>query len=268
MSTASHHSSSGGERARVVMALDFGTTFSGFAHAHTAEPDQVLKFYEWPCMGKVGAKPYCKTQTSLYYEPILKHGPQYVGRSQSLPAALQLKSWGWSAEVEKVLRLIEKQVRGVRVLMVVGGFAASPYLRKSIRDKFRGMVDEIMVPEDPGSAICHGAVRLHIANDIIQSRIVKKTYGIRIRRRAVRGDPAEFVFVNDDGVLKCYNTFLIFVRKKATVPLGHSVKNSVSPSVHGQRSIDIVLYSSTKRNPKFMEGEDRVMKEGSFTVDI
>ena len=42
----------------------------------------------------------------------------------------------------------------------------------------------------------------------------------------------------------------------------------MSPSMHWQRSIDIVLYSSTKPNPKFTEGEGGVVKEGSFTVDI
>ena len=171
-------------------------------------------------------------------------------------------------EVEKVLRLIEKQVRGVRVLMVVGGFAASPYLMKRIREKFKGMVDEIIVPEDPGSAICHGAVRLHIANDLIQSRIAKKTYGIRTYRSAVAGDPEKFLFVDDDGVWTCSNSFCIFVRKGSRICLGHSVENSVSPSMHWQRSIDIVLYSSTKPNPKFTEGEGGVVKEGSFEVDI
>ena len=171
-------------------------------------------------------------------------------------------------EVEKVLRLIEKQVRGVRVLMVVGGFAASPYLMKRIREKFKGMVDEIIVPEDPGSAICHGAVRLHIAKDTIQSRIAKKTYGIRIRRRAVGGEPAEFIFVDDDGELWCDNAFEVFVRKGSRVPLGHSVENVFSPMEQGQRSVDIELYSSVNRNPKFTRGEEGVVKEGSFEVDI
>ena len=103
MSTSSQYpsSSGGGHRARVVVALDFGTTFSGFAYARTAEPDQVYKFYEWPCVGKVGAKPYCKTQTSLFYEPIFKQGPQFVGCSQvAQPPAFKLKSWGWSALVD------------------------------------------------------------------------------------------------------------------------------------------------------------------------
>ena len=613
MSSSSRYSSSsatGG--ARVVVALDFGTTFSGFAFARTAEPDKVYKFYNWPCVDKVGAKPYCKTQTSLYYEPIIKHEPQCVGPTHVEPPAFQLKSWGWSAlvdytesaclasaalgsacddnpngtsttaiasrlkglsvvdsegwrpweanmhnrdvistsndikqcrsssslcgffatkfklyladlppchrnlipaglsvevlivdylrcisgfilselrlrygnhfgmddvqwcltvpaiwdekakqtmkacaekagmvkgpgcddvfaaaspfplhiilepeaasvycqekakaslklrkgdklliadvgggtidlvlhekvdddpeslkvhevvnsygelgggtyldsrflsclsekigcfkkfckvhpaivtrifgswqemkthfngvgysavlplprklslawekydndcgsgrsnngdydevrledydfmkifrpEVKKVLRLIEKQVGGVRVLMVVGGFAASPYLMNRIREKFRGMVEEIIVPEDPGSAICHGAVRLHIATDIIQSRIAKKTYGISICRSRVAGDPEDFLMLDDDGQMMCDNVFHVYVREGSRVPVGHSVEDFFSPSEHGQRSVDIELYSSVNRNPKFTRGEEGVVEEGRFEVDI
>ena len=171
-------------------------------------------------------------------------------------------------EVEKVLRLIEKQVGGVRVLMVVGGFAASPYLRKSIREKFRGMVDEIIVPEDPGSAICDGAVRLHVAKDAVQSRIAKKTYGISMCRSPVAGDPEDFLMLDDDGELACHNVFHVYVREGSRVPLGHSVERFIYPSEHWQRSIGIGLYSSVNRNPKFTSGEEGVVEEGSFVVDI
>ena len=171
-------------------------------------------------------------------------------------------------EVEKVLRLIEKQVGGVRVLMVVGGFAASPYLRKSIREKFRGIVDEIIVPEDPGSAICHGAVRLHIANDLIQSRIAKKTYGISTTRSPVAGDPEDFLMLDDDGQMMCDNVFHVYVREGSRVPVGHSVEHGFFPIVHGQRSMKFVLYSSANRNPRFTSGERGVVEEGSFVVDM
>mgnify|MGYP006950767241 CR=1 FL=1 len=131
-----------------------------------------------------------------------------------------------------------------------------------------GMVDEIIVPEDPGSAICDGAVRLHIAKDTIQSRIAKKTYGISTSRQAVAGDPAEFLDVDDDGELICDETFDVYVREGSRVPLGHSVEHTFYPVYHGQREMSIDLYSSVKRNPKFTRGEEGVVEEGSFVVDI
>ena len=107
-----------------------------------------------------------------------------------------------------------------------------------------------------------------MANDIIQSRIAKKTYGVGIRRRAVEGDPAEFLIVDDDGESMCENAFDVFVQEGSRVPVGHSVEHYFWPTVHGQRSMKIVLYSSANRNPRFTSGERGVVEEGSFVVDM
>lgn len=170
-------------------------------------------------------------------------------------------------EVDKVLSLIEKQIGGVRVLMVVGGFSASPYLRKRIKGKFESMVEEIIIPEDPGSAICHGAVQLHMGNDIIQSRIAKRTYGISCRRGARIDDPPELVYVDDDGQRKCDCSFDVFVSAGDRVPLNESIKRTYQPSTHAARAITIELYSSTSMFPKFTT-ETEAEEEGSFKVDI
>ncbi|EFJ27612.1 hypothetical protein SELMODRAFT_411756 [Selaginella moellendorffii] len=69
-------SSSRSSQPKVIVGLDFGTTFSGFSFAHRSDPDDVQSFYDWPDAGR----PYCKTQTSLFYSP-----------------AGELLAWGWSA---------------------------------------------------------------------------------------------------------------------------------------------------------------------------
>lgn len=90
---------------RVVVGLDFGTTFSGFAYAHIAEPDEVFNFQAWPDENLGGGRPYCKTKTALFYDVNEDGG---VG---------ELKGWGWSALVKytnalqrkKAGRLVEPQ---------------------------------------------------------------------------------------------------------------------------------------------------------------
>lgn len=72
--------------ARVVVGVDFGTTYSGFAFAHISKPHEVNKYLEWADSRAAGAPPYCKTQTSLYYK-YLEDG-SYV-----------LSAWGWPAQV-------------------------------------------------------------------------------------------------------------------------------------------------------------------------
>jgi molecular chaperone DnaK (HSP70) len=68
----------------VVVGLDFGTTFTGFAFAHVAEPERIYTFYEYPsCRGE---RPYCKTLTGIYYK--------------QLQGKWQYKSWGYPARGE------------------------------------------------------------------------------------------------------------------------------------------------------------------------
>ncbi|EFJ22077.1 hypothetical protein SELMODRAFT_416857 [Selaginella moellendorffii] len=75
---------------KYVVGLDFGTTFSGFAFAHRSNPSDIHSFYEWPSQREVGAKPYCKTQTSLLYSTSWP--------SPSSAPSLELQHWGHDAE--------------------------------------------------------------------------------------------------------------------------------------------------------------------------
>lgn len=169
-------------------------------------------------------------------------------------------------EVEKVLSLIEQQIEGVRVLMVVGGFSASPYLRKRIQSRFKTKVDEVIIPEDPGNAICNGAVQLHMSRDLIQSRIAKRTYGIESSRIAIPGDPREYLYVNDDGITMCKNNFNVFVRAGERVSYNKSIKKVFGPNRHRDRAMPFSLYSSPNMYPKYTTEHDAI-KEGSFVLD-
>ena len=70
---------------RLVVGLDFGTTFSGFAYAHITEPDMVYTFFDYNKAGGAG-KPYCKTLTASYYKKV--------------GGTWQFKSWGYPARAE------------------------------------------------------------------------------------------------------------------------------------------------------------------------
>jgi hypothetical protein len=68
--------------------------------------------------------------------------------------------------VDDILRLIAPQlvrVQDIKVMIVVGGFAGSPYLFQAIRGCFSREVQHIYCPFDPGSAIMLGVVALALA---------------------------------------------------------------------------------------------------------
>jgi len=83
--------------------------------------------------------------------------------------------------VDQNLQLIACQLAqagSVKVLVVVGGFAGSPYLMERIRSRFAELVPQIISPPNPGSAVCQGAVMLALNPSHMFSRVCKKTYGI------------------------------------------------------------------------------------------
>ncbi len=49
----------------------------------------------------------------------------------------------------------------IKLMMMAGGFSASPYLMKRVRDTFiQYKVEEVISPPNPGSAVCQGAAAL------------------------------------------------------------------------------------------------------------
>ncbi|KAH8950606.1 hypothetical protein BDL97_10G094500 [Sphagnum fallax] len=77
--------------ARVVVGLDFGTTYSGYSFAHKSKPKDIFTFYDW-----VGAPtPYCKTLTGIYYKP---REEEAGGGGDD--RKLVCKSWGYPGRAE------------------------------------------------------------------------------------------------------------------------------------------------------------------------
>ena len=75
----------------IVVGLDFGTTFSGFAFAEKGDLSTAPRFFvDWLPLAADSVegtlKPYRKTSSSLYYTP-------------KADGHLKLKNWGWSAKM-------------------------------------------------------------------------------------------------------------------------------------------------------------------------
>ncbi|KAH7283875.1 hypothetical protein KP509_34G029100 [Ceratopteris richardii] len=174
----------------------------------------------------------------------------------------------FDGEVDKVIDLISQKIDMVDVLMVVGGFASSPYLQKRIHEHFGGQRQRIVIPEDPGRAICKGGVWLYLNRQtFIQSRISRKTYGVSTVRCAMPGDPQNLVYKDDNGINMCRDVFSAFVRAGEQVNLGQSETRFVSPSSSFDTFIYVDIYSSFAPDPLYTT-DSNVELEGSFQVDI
>lgn len=179
--------------------------------------------------------------------------------------------------VDDVIKLIGEALepfrRGeVKALMAVGGFSGSPYLLRRVKEKFLGQVGEIVCPPDPGSAVIKGAVMLGISKeDLVISRVCRRTYGLSVYSAFNPGDPPELNVNGDNGVVMCKDRFMPFARRGEEVPTDHFVTHSVSPSLQAQKHLTISIYSSAKVNPKYCiptPDDYTVRKESEFKLDI
>ncbi|KAG0580945.1 hypothetical protein KC19_4G212300 [Ceratodon purpureus] len=173
--------------------------------------------------------------------------------------------------VNKILLLISlRMVADLKSIMVVGGFSASPYLMRRIRETFGGRVAAIVNPPSPGSAVCCGAVTMGIRSDTVVSRISKKSYGIEVAISFVDGVHPESHLIYgdlDDGGRweLCRETFQMFVQKGEEVNIKDCVKKIHRPMRKSQTEVTIKIYSTESANAKFVT-DPGMQEEGQFTV--
>jgi hypothetical protein len=170
--------------------------------------------------------------------------------------------------VDENLDLIAAQLSqtcDIKVMLVVGGFAGSPYLMTRIKNSFSGEVQRIISPPNPGSAVCQGAVALAMNPGSIISRIARKTYGVQVNLDFEEGDPAEYCIQVGD-TKECSNRFDIYVQKGSQVAVDHCVTKTLW-GLSRQKSIPFVLYSSDDVPPRYTKG-GLAEKEGVLVVDV
>lgn len=184
----------------------------------------------------------------------------------------EVKTQVFDPVVEQNIALIAHQLGqvpgGVTFLIVVGGFAGSPYLMNCIKRRFSSEVSTIISPPNPGSAVCQGAVALALNPTSIASRISKKTYGFTSVEPFEKGvDPREYM-EEIDGVLKCKNRFKVYVRKGEQVDVDNCFSSLFMPIYQDQKSMVLELLSCDDEiEPRYSVGK-WVKKEGEVVIDI
>ncbi|KAG0593064.1 hypothetical protein KC19_1G303000 [Ceratodon purpureus] len=174
--------------------------------------------------------------------------------------------------VQENLDLIQRQLAEVgskvRFLVLVGGFTESPYLLHRIKQTFGAMVESIICPPNPGSAICQGAVALALNPGAVVSRICKRTYGYEIHRRFEKGvDPIEKLRVID-GEDRCYDRFKVLVKKGDVVMIDKPMTTRCYPNKKGVETIPICLFSCDDRIPPRYTTDKLMKKEGKLKLDV
>ncbi|XP_008315620.1 heat shock 70 kDa protein 12B isoform X2 [Cynoglossus semilaevis] len=169
--------------------------------------------------------------------------------------------------VKHIEELMSKpEVRGVRFLFLVGGFAESPMLQKAVQ-KALGRTCRIIIPHDVGLTILKGAVLFGLDPTVVRVRRCPLTYGVGVLNRFIEGRHPRDKLLIKDGREWCTDILDRFVSVDQSVALGEVVRRSYTPARVGQRKIIINIYCSTTDDVTYIS-DPGVRKCGTITLDL
>jgi hypothetical protein len=178
--------------------------------------------------------------------------------------------------VDQILDRIEQQLTEMRrvtetsgeeILLLIGGFARSEYLRLRVRHRFADRVT-VMTPPDPAAAVLFGAVHFCYNPSLIRTRRSKLTYGFGLSTPFEPGrDPIEKKFKDDAGKAWCTNRFKIAVRNGQDVEIDDTHYDRVFPIMEGADALHIAFYATAELDPRYTD-EPGCMQLATLVADI
>ncbi|TRY54463.1 hypothetical protein DNTS_009180 [Danionella cerebrum] len=169
--------------------------------------------------------------------------------------------------IKHIESLVQKEeVKGVRFLFLVGGFAESPMLQRAAQNTL-GRNCRIIIPHDVGLTILKGAVLFGLDPTVVRVRRCPLTYGVGVLNRFVNGRHPRDKLLLKDGREWCTDILDRFVSIDQSVALGEVVRRSYTPARIGQKKIIINIYCSDTDDITYIT-DPGVRKCGAITLDL
>lgn len=189
-------------------------------------------------------------------------------------SAAELKNDVFEPVISAVLTLIEHQLTQIprqppKAIFLVGGFGSSNYLYQRVQQSFAGRVQQILTPPRAGLAVVRGAVYFGLNPRIVTSRVTRRTYGINAGLPFdPQRDPPESRAIRPDGSIRCTTRFLDFVKKGASIPVDHVVKEDMYVYYGTLRSTDVMLYATENEEVPRYYNESGVHQVAAIEIPI
>ena len=217
-----------------------------------------------------------------FYAALIKERVAGRWRGQDEPAtevvvSRQLAASLFDRRINETIGYVEQQLREMRsvsgvtggeVVLLVGGFAESPYLHA----KFTGLLADqsvrVIVPDHPSVAVLAGAVHFAYDPSVFMSWRAPFTVGIGIAQPFREGlDPEDKKIVNSAGQKLCKDRFDIFVANRSAMMTDEPVIRTYRPLKEGQTTLVLPLVSTTRTDPEYVTDPD-VEALASLTIDV
>ncbi|KAK3604536.1 hypothetical protein CHS0354_000358 [Potamilus streckersoni] len=158
--------------------------------------------------------------------------------------------------VDHVEKLLQK-TPGVSMILLVGGFSESGFVQDVIRSKFQDKLGlKVIVPREAGLSVLNGAVIFGWKPEIIEARVLRYTYGVKITPEFDPGKhPAsKRIMVNQKP--HCADVFSAFIEVDTEVANGYRVLEVYNTLTPYQICLAIQVYLSPSKNPNFVTDPD------------
>jgi molecular chaperone DnaK (HSP70) len=154
-------------------------------------------------------------------------------------------------------------------IFMVGGFSESKYLRQLVNERCSTICPrDVVVPKLPAGAVLHGAVLFGLEPSLIRSRRSRLTYGTRISRPFVRGDPEskKTSFAGNPSP-HCNDVFDQVCLAGEEIGIDETRARTYHPAGTGQRSMRIDVYATRRTDARYTD-ENGMEKLGELTVSM
>ena len=158
--------------------------------------------------------------------------------------------------VQSITEMLVSIPDSIEQLLVVGGFADSPMLRQELRKAFESEM-KVTFPYEGSLAVLKGAVLFGHNPATVTERKSRYTYGFAmvVSFDKEKHPKSKAIFIDDKRL--CNDVFDIHVRVGDTVRYGeYQTERVYFPMSDTDTTYPIVLYRSTKREPKFVDEEE------------
>ncbi|CAB4473681.1 unnamed protein product [Rhizophagus irregularis] len=280
---------------RAVVAIDFGTTFSGFAYTYRSSPE-IITNDSWPQqIGNIpqNEKPPLPRQLSyekaisdylreLEFDDRAKDTMRKCLHNAGLTNSKESNKIEFTTEPEAAaiycMRNLEGQDETIPInasFMVVDcgggtvdlttrGFSESKYLQMRVKKEFGNLVPSIIVPKQPIAAIVRGACDYGLTMSTIVDRTLKYTYGVRVGRIWKEGDPPS---QKVPGLLNRTYAFDSFVIRGTRVGVDQEFSKTFKPPEPNTTKLSFTIFKTTKLSAELCN-EPGMKLHGTLIIDL
>ena len=173
--------------------------------------------------------------------------------------------------VSEIIARIEQSLArpeccSIQTILLVGGFADSSFLFDEVKDAFAPRDITVLKSSTPLLSVLKGAVLYAQKRDVIKSRIMAQSIGIKISQKydKLKHDLSE---VEDlEGQLFCRKVFHPFIKINDQVKAGSTVTHNLRPASAISSTCKVDVYASSSNNVKYVTDQG-CYKLGEMVID-